>query len=97
MEFRLDEFEDQSNGRTVDPARADAEARSDAAALERTVVLDSGHAWVGPPSTSRRPTPRALFFPTTFKAVGLGLGTAFGAAIARPDRLTVLTPEMAGS
>ena len=35
------------------------------------------------------PTPAAWVFPNGFQAVGLGLGNAIGAAIARPDRTTV--------
>ena len=35
-------------------------------------------------------------FPQAFQCVGLGLGTAIGAAIARPDRLTVARSATAG-
>jgi thiamine pyrophosphate-dependent acetolactate synthase large subunit-like protein len=35
------------------------------------------------------PDARAWVFPNGFQAVGLGLGSAIGAAIARPDRVTV--------
>jgi thiamine pyrophosphate-dependent acetolactate synthase large subunit-like protein len=36
------------------------------------------------------PDPAGFVFATDFQAVGLGLGNAIGAAIARPDRTTVL-------
>ncbi len=35
------------------------------------------------------PDPRAWLFVNGFQAVGLGLGNAIGAAVARPDRVTV--------
>jgi len=35
------------------------------------------------------PDERAFVFPNAFQSVGLGLGAAIGAAIARPDRLCV--------
>jgi acetolactate synthase-1/2/3 large subunit len=37
----------------------------------------------------RVPDERAFVFTQAFQAVGLGLATAIGAAVARPDRLTV--------
>ena len=56
---------------------------------ERTVVVDSG-AFMGYPSMYLRvPDAQGFVFPQAFQCVGLGLGTAIGAAIARPDRLTV--------
>jgi thiamine pyrophosphate-dependent acetolactate synthase large subunit-like protein len=36
------------------------------------------------------PDPAGFVFATDFQALGLGLGNAIGAAVARPDRLTVL-------
>jgi thiamine pyrophosphate-dependent acetolactate synthase large subunit-like protein len=56
---------------------------------ERTVVVDSG-AFMGYPSMYLQvPDAQGFVFPQAFQCVGLGLGTAIGAAIARPDRLTV--------
>jgi thiamine pyrophosphate-dependent acetolactate synthase large subunit-like protein len=37
------------------------------------------------------PDPVGFVFPQSFQCVGLGLATAIGAAVARPDRLTVAT------
>jgi thiamine pyrophosphate-dependent acetolactate synthase large subunit-like protein len=52
-------------------------------------VVDSG-AFMGYPSMYLRvPDAQGFVFPQAFQCVGLGLGTAIGAAIARPDRLTV--------
>jgi thiamine pyrophosphate-dependent acetolactate synthase large subunit-like protein len=56
---------------------------------ERTVVVDSG-AFMGWPSMYLRvPDAAGFVFPQAFQCVGLALGNAIGAAIARPDRLTV--------
>jgi thiamine pyrophosphate-dependent acetolactate synthase large subunit-like protein len=55
----------------------------------RVVSVDSGH-FLGYPSMYLDvPDPRAWVFPNGFQAVGLGLGNAIGAAIARPDVPTV--------
>ncbi len=57
--------------------------------LERTVAVDSG-AFMGWPSMYLRvPDAAGFVFPQAFQCVGLALGNAIGAAIARPDRLTV--------
>ena len=56
---------------------------------DRAVALDSGH-FLGYPSMYLEvPDARAWVFANGFQAVGLGLGNAIGAAIARPDRPTV--------
>jgi thiamine pyrophosphate-dependent acetolactate synthase large subunit-like protein len=55
----------------------------------KTVAVDSGH-FLGYPSMFLSvPDAHAWVFANGFQAVGLGLGTAIGAAIARPDRPTV--------
>ena len=64
-------------------------ALDDLLPAERTVVVDSG-AFMGYPSMYLHvPDAQGFVFPQAFQCVGLGLGTAIGAAIARPDRLTV--------
>ena len=57
--------------------------------LERTVVVDSGHFMGWPSMYLRTPDAAGFVFPQAFQCVGLGLGNAIGAALARPDRLTV--------
>ena len=89
--FRLDDFADQSNGRTIDPRTLMLKLDS-MLPRERTVVLDSGHCMGWAAVYLSAPDAAGFIFSNDFQAVGLGLGTAFGAAIARPDRLTVLTP-----
>jgi len=93
--FRLDDFQDQSNGRTIDPRRLMLKLDS-LLPRERTVVLDSGHCMGWAAVYLSAPDAAGFIFSNDFQAVGLGLGTAFGAAIARPDRLTVLTPGDGG-
>lgn len=56
---------------------------------ERTVAIDSGHFMGYPAMYLRVPDECGFVFTQAFQAVGLGLGTAIGAAVARPDRLTV--------
>ncbi|MBB4931143.1 thiamine pyrophosphate-dependent acetolactate synthase large subunit-like protein [Lipingzhangella halophila] len=58
---------------------------------ERSVVLDGGH-FIGWPAMGWSvPDPAGFVFTSAgFQSIGLGLGAAVGAAIARPDRLTVL-------
>jgi thiamine pyrophosphate-dependent acetolactate synthase large subunit-like protein len=57
--------------------------------LERTVVVDSGHFMGWPSMYWRVPDERGFVFAQAFQCVGLGLGNAIGAALARPDRLCV--------
>jgi thiamine pyrophosphate-dependent acetolactate synthase large subunit-like protein len=56
---------------------------------KRTVVVDSGHFMGWPSMYLRVPDAAGFVFPQAFQCVGLGLGNAIGAAIARPDRLTI--------
>jgi thiamine pyrophosphate-dependent acetolactate synthase large subunit-like protein len=56
---------------------------------ERTVVVDSGHFMGWPSMYLGVPDAAGFVFPQAFQCVGLALGNAIGAAIARPDRLTV--------
>ena len=54
---------------------------------ERTVAVDSGHLTGCPAMYMRVPDPRGFVFAKAFQSIGLGLGGAIGAAVARPDRL----------
>ncbi|TMQ90747.1 thiamine pyrophosphate-binding protein [Actinomadura soli] len=56
---------------------------------ERTVAVDSGNFMGYPAMFLDVPDADGLVFTQAFQAVGLGLATAIGAAVARPDRLTV--------
>jgi thiamine pyrophosphate-dependent acetolactate synthase large subunit-like protein len=57
--------------------------------VDRTLAIDSGHFMGYPSMYLRVPDEHAFVFTQAFQAVGLGLATAIGAAVARPDRLTV--------
>jgi thiamine pyrophosphate-dependent acetolactate synthase large subunit-like protein len=93
--FRLDNFEDQSNGRTIDPRTL--MLKLDALLpRNRIVVIDSGHSMGWPIIYLSAPDAAGFVFSNDFMAVGLGLGTAFGAAIAHPDRLTICAPGDGG-
>ncbi|HEY7264605.1 MAG TPA: thiamine pyrophosphate-binding protein [Trebonia sp.] len=56
---------------------------------ERTVAVDSGNFMGYPAMYFDVPDADGFVFTQAFQSVGLGLATAIGAAIARPDRLTV--------
>ncbi|HEY8523673.1 MAG TPA: thiamine pyrophosphate-binding protein [Acidimicrobiales bacterium] len=59
---------------------------------QRTVVVDGGHAALSEPSRSLAvPDPTGFVFPLHFGSIGLSLGSAVGAAFARPDRVTLCT------
>jgi thiamine pyrophosphate-dependent acetolactate synthase large subunit-like protein len=57
---------------------------------ERTVAVDSGHFMGFPPMYLRVPDPAGFVFTQAFQSIGLGLASGIGAAVARPDRLTVV-------
>jgi thiamine pyrophosphate-dependent acetolactate synthase large subunit-like protein len=84
-----DEPYDESRAPGVLDPRTLSIALDELLATERTVVVDSG-AFIGWPSMYLRvPDAAGFVFPQAFQCVGLALGNAIGAAIARPDRLTV--------
>jgi thiamine pyrophosphate-dependent acetolactate synthase large subunit-like protein len=56
---------------------------------DAAVVVDSGHFTGWPSMYLDVADPRDWVFVNAFQAVGLGLGCAIGAAVARPDRVTV--------
>jgi thiamine pyrophosphate-dependent acetolactate synthase large subunit-like protein len=56
---------------------------------ERTVAVDSGNFMGYPAMYLDVPDEHGLVFTQAFQSIGLGLATAIGAAIARPDRITV--------
>jgi thiamine pyrophosphate-dependent acetolactate synthase large subunit-like protein len=81
-------FADASTADQIDP-RALSLALDTLLPAERTVATDSGHFMGYPAMYLRVPDAQGFAFTQAFQAVGLGLATAIGAAIARPDRLTV--------
>jgi acetolactate synthase I/II/III large subunit len=86
--WRDDPYEDAAAAGRLDP-RTLTIALDDMLPLERTVVVDSGHFMGWPSMYLRVPDAAGFVFPQAFQCVGLALGNAIGAALARPDRLTV--------
>jgi thiamine pyrophosphate-dependent acetolactate synthase large subunit-like protein len=86
--WRDEPFEASAKPGVLDP-RTLSIALDDLLPAERTVSVDSG-AFMGWPSMYLEvPDAAGFVFPQAFQCVGLALGNAIGAAIARPDRLTV--------
>jgi acetolactate synthase-1/2/3 large subunit len=81
-------YADDSDGGRIDP-RTLTIALDDLLPAQRTVVVDSGN-FMGYPSMFLSVPDQAGFcFTQGFQSIGLGLAGALGAAVARPDRLTV--------
>ncbi len=86
--WRNDPYEDAGTEEWIDPRTLSIKL-NEILPSERAVAVDSGH-FLGYPSMYLSvPDARAWVFPNGFQSVGLGLGNAIGAAIARPDWLTV--------
>ena len=83
-----DEFEGESTEGTVDP-RAALMALEEILPKERTFAVDCGHFAGFAALHLSVPDAAGFVFAEAFQAVGLGLGTGMGAAVARPDRLAV--------
>jgi thiamine pyrophosphate-dependent acetolactate synthase large subunit-like protein len=81
-------YTDAGDGSHIDP-RTLSIALDALLPKERTVAVDSGHFMGYPVMYLRVPDAQAFVFTQAFQSVGLGLATAIGAAVARPDRLTV--------
>src|SRR6202041_129387 len=81
-------FQPEAEAGRVDP-RTLTIALDDLLPAERTVVTDSGNFMGYPAMFLGVPDEHGFVFTQAFQSVGLGLATALGAAIARPDRLTV--------
>lgn len=86
---RRDEpFDDLTGPDGIDP-RALSIALDDLLPAERTVAVDSGNFMGYPSAYLRVPDEHGFCLTQGFQSIGLGLATAIGAAVARPDRLTV--------
>ncbi|GAA1973825.1 thiamine pyrophosphate-binding protein [Catenulispora subtropica] len=81
-------FEDLSTPDRIDPRTLSRELNSLLPA-ERTVAVDSGNFMGYPVMYLDLPDAEGLVFTQAYQSIGLGLATAIGAAVARPDRLTV--------
>ncbi|MFB4290404.1 thiamine pyrophosphate-binding protein [Nonomuraea sp. ATR24] len=81
-------YRDESGDGRIDP-RTLSIGLDDLLPAERTVVPDSGNFMGYPAMFMDVPDEAGFCFTQAFQAVGLGLAGAIGAAVARPDRLTV--------
>jgi acetolactate synthase I/II/III large subunit len=81
-------YVDDSTADRVDPRTASI-ALDDLLPPQRTVVVDSGNFMGYPSMFLSVPDVRGFCFTQAYQSVGLGLASAIGAAVARPDRLTV--------
>ena len=80
-----DDYEDEPGEGTIDPRTVVVELDR-LLPRERTVVYDGGHFHWFPTPFLSVPDADAFVPAQGFQAVGLGLGTAIGAAVARPER-----------
>src|SRR5690606_30949894 len=83
------EFDDASGDGRLDP-RTLSLALDRRLPRNRTLVMDSGHFMGWPTMYVSVPDAAGFVYPEAFQSVGLGIGIGTGAAIARPDRLTVV-------
>lgn len=86
--WRDEPYEDESTSEYIDP-RTLSVALDDLLPEERTVATDSGHFLGYPAMYLGVPDEQGFVFPNAFQSVGLGLGSGIGAAVARPDRISV--------
>ncbi|HEY1644743.1 MAG TPA: thiamine pyrophosphate-binding protein [Streptosporangiaceae bacterium] len=81
-------FDDDSRDGRIDP-RSFTIALDDLLPADRVVAVDSGDFMGYPSMYLSVPDDGGFTFTQAYQSVGLGLGSAIGSAIARPDRLTV--------
>jgi acetolactate synthase I/II/III large subunit len=81
-------YADDGDGQHIDP-RTLSIALDDMLPAERTVAVDSGNFMGYPSMYLSVPDEAGFCFTQAFQSIGLGLASAIGAAIARPDRLAV--------
>jgi acetolactate synthase-1/2/3 large subunit len=81
-------YTDETGGGRIDP-RTLSIALDDMLPAQRTVVIDSGNFMGYPSMFLGVPDAAGFCFTQAYQSIGLGLASALGAAIARPDRVTV--------
>jgi acetolactate synthase I/II/III large subunit len=81
-------YTDESGEGRIDP-RTLSIGLDDLLPAERLVAVDSGNFMGYPSMFLAVPDEQGFCFTQAYQSVGLGLASAIGAAIARPDRLTV--------
>ncbi|MGI5452986.1 thiamine pyrophosphate-binding protein [Streptomyces sp. CA-249302] len=83
-------YDDEGTRERIDP-RTLSIALDDILPAERVVAVDSGNFMGHPSAYLSVPDHNGFCFTQAFQSIGLGLATAIGAALARPDRLPVAT------
>jgi acetolactate synthase I/II/III large subunit len=86
--WRAQQYDDAGTSETIDP-RTLSIALDELLPSDRAVAVDSGHFMAYPPMYLRVESADAFIFTQGFQSIGLGLASALGAAVARPDRITV--------
>jgi acetolactate synthase I/II/III large subunit len=81
-------YDDESTGTAIDP-RTLSIALDDMLPEEKIVAIDSGNFMGYPSMFLSVPDSDGFCFTQAYQSVGLGLASAIGSAIARPDRLVV--------
>ncbi len=81
-------YDDEGGDGRIDP-RTLTIALDDLLPAERVVAVDSGNFMGYPSMFLSVPDEQGFCFTQAFQSIGLGLATAIGAALARPDRLPV--------
>jgi acetolactate synthase I/II/III large subunit len=81
-------YDDEGDGAHIDP-RTLSIALDDLLPAERIVSVDSGNFMGYPSMYLSVPDDDGFCFTQAYQSIGLGLATAIGAALARPDRLPV--------
>jgi thiamine pyrophosphate-dependent acetolactate synthase large subunit-like protein len=86
--WRDEPYEEIEEAGFIDP-RTLTIALDDVLPAERVIAVDSGNFMGYPSMFLEVPDEHGFCFTQAFQSVGLGLSTAIGAALARPDRLPV--------
>jgi thiamine pyrophosphate-dependent acetolactate synthase large subunit-like protein len=81
-------YDDESDGQRIDP-RTLTIALDDMLPAERLVAIDSGNFMGYPSMFLSVPDADSFCFTQAYQSIGLGLASAIGSAIARPNRLVV--------
>ncbi|MFJ6744024.1 thiamine pyrophosphate-binding protein [Streptomyces sp. NPDC091279] len=81
-------YDDESTGDRIDPRTLSA-ALDDLLPAERVIGVDSGNFMGYPTAYLSVPDQDGFCFTQAYQSIGLGLATAIGAALARPDRVPV--------
>ncbi|MCC3268615.1 thiamine pyrophosphate-binding protein [Arthrobacter gengyunqii] len=89
IRWQDEELDDFSTDSRIDP-RILTRRLDELLPRERIVAVDSGNFMGYPSQFLEVPDENGFCFTQAFQSIGLGLATAIGAAVARPDRLPVL-------